>query len=132
MDKILTYETRILEMPKRFVLKGVKKPFSPGMNQYIRLHWTAQKKARELAKKFMEPHFTNMVPMKYFDWEWYWGHSRFDNDNRQFFWMKMVQDMLKGWKIEEDTSRFINKCTFSQNKGQPEDLIVRIYGEVKL
>lgn len=127
----LVHEITIKEMPKRFILKGRKKPFSPGMNHYIKMHWTLQKQAKDLSKKFLTPHFENIPEMKSIEWVWSWGKSRFDNDNRQFFWQKMGQDLLKGWKVSEDTAKEVNWCGFGTNFGQNDALKIRIYGERK-
>lgn len=134
MSDDLIQEITIRKVPVKYEIKKVKKKnqaVSLGMNQFMHLHWVKKAEVKKYAQQFMQYHFMNMPEMKYFDWEWSWGKSRFDNDNRQFFWMKITQDLLKGWKIEEDTSKFINKCTFYQNKGQLDDLKIRIYGERK-
>jgi hypothetical protein len=120
----------IPDIPKKWSV-GAKKPFSPGFNHFMRLHWTQQKKARDTAKRFLKPHFEDMPKMDFLQWGWYWGKSRFDMDNRQAFWHKMAADLLNGWKIVDDKTEYLNGCFYKEDQGQTEDLRIFIYGKVK-
>jgi len=124
----LLHEIRIKTLPGFFV--SGKKKISTGWNQYTNQHFHVKGKIKEICCEYLKSQFENVPKVEYIEWVWtYGGKLRMDVDNKHSFWIKMSQDTLvRMGKIKDDTKECINWCCRGWDGGQPEDLIIQIYG----
>lgn len=130
MEKKRTHKIFIHELPNKVQQSKRKVAYISWNTLFSSPHHTVRTKLVNEMKKIIEPYLASLVllnPPVAIHLKYYCNRTAYDIDNKTI-WFKIIMDVLKGWKLEDDTVKFVKAVSIEalvhKNKIDSMEIII--------
>jgi hypothetical protein len=130
VEKKRTHKIFIHELPNKVQQSKRKVAYISWNTLFSSPHHTVRTKLVNEMKKIIEPYLASLVllnPPVAIHLKYYCNRTAYDIDNKTI-WFKIIMDVLKGWKLEDDTVKFVKSVSIEaivhKNKIDAMEIII--------
>ena len=125
-----THKIFIHELPNKVQQSKRKVAYISWNTLFSSPHHTVRTKLVNEMKKIIEPYLASLSllnPPVSIHVKYYCNRTAYDIDNKTI-WLKIIMDVLKGWKLEDDTVKFVKAVSIEalvhKNKIDSMEIII--------
>jgi hypothetical protein len=125
-----THKIFIHELPNKVQQSKKKVAYISWNTLFASPHHTVRTKLVNEMKKIIEPYLATLSllnPPVSIHVKYYCNRTAYDIDNKAI-WLKIIMDVLKGWKLEDDTVKFVQAVSIEalvhKNKIDSMEIII--------
>jgi hypothetical protein len=125
-----THKIFIHELPNKVQQSKRKVAYISWNTLFSSPHHTVRTKLVNEMKKIIEPYLASLSllnPPVSIHVKYYCNRTAYDIDNKTI-WFKIIMDVLKGWKLEDDTVKFVKAVSIEalvhKNKIDSMEIII--------
>jgi len=125
-----THKIFIHELPNKVQQSKRKVAYISWNTLFSSPHHTVRTKLVNEMKKIIEPYLATLSllnPPVSIHVKYYCNRTAYDIDNKTI-WFKIIMDVLKGWKLEDDTVKFVKAVSIEallhKNKVDSMEIII--------